>query len=333
MADFYLCERLGETRVAVVEAGALVEMHLARIGDGLPAGSRVSARLSRKLGGRGVAILPSGEEAIIEPWPAGISEGAAIDVQIQRAAWREPGRPRLAKARLASARLARARPAWDAVPILSVQERLTAAGHALCPGWPDSLAAQWDDGWEAALLGRVLLPTGTLGFTPTPALVAVDVDGTGATLALDAARAAARTIRLWGLGGAIVIDFPALADKAARLALAAAFDAAMGDAPFERTAVNGFGLMQIVCPRPGPSILERARLEPHANAGQELLAAALAETRPGAITLVARPSVAAWLASHPALLADLARKTGRAVDVRADPALGSNAGSGHVETR
>ena len=318
MADFHLSERLGESRAAVVESGTLVEMHIHRVGDGAPAGSRVSASLSRKLGSRGLATLPDGEQAIVEPWPAGVSEGATIVVQILRAAWREPGRPRLAKARVAR----------DTAPTLSLKEQLAAAGHQFRPGWTENLAVQWEDGWEAALLGRIALTTGTLGFTPTPALVAVDVDGTGASLALDAARAAARTIRLWGLGGAIVVDFPASADKAARLALAAAFDAAMGSAPFERTAVNGFGLLQVVCPRPGPSILERARLEPDANAALALLEMAAREPRPGALRLVANPGVISWLQSHPSLLADLARKTGRAVDAGADPV----AGSGHVET-
>lgn len=318
VTELFLDARLGETRAAVVDAGRLAEMHLVRADDGAPAGSRMVARLARKLDGRGIAILPDNEEAVIEPWPAGASEGADVPVEIVRAAWRETGRPRLAKAR----------PAREAGDAASLSQRLQAAGHRLQRGWPDGLTPQWDAGWEAAVLARLSLADGSLGFSPTPALVAVDVDGNGPGLALAASAAAARAIRLWGIGGIVVIDFPAMPDRAARLAAAAAFDAAMGATPFERTAVNGFGLMQIVLPRAGPSILERARLQPEVNAALALLAAAQRETRPGALALVARPPVAVWLQGQTALLAELARLVGRRVDVRAD----AMAGDGYVET-
>jgi len=55
MADFHLLERLGETRAAVVENFRIVEMHIARDGDGLLAGARLPARLKTRLGARGIA--------------------------------------------------------------------------------------------------------------------------------------------------------------------------------------------------------------------------------------------------------------------------------------
>ncbi|MGL6043803.1 MAG: hypothetical protein ACRC1J_07745, partial [Sandaracinobacteroides sp.] len=67
MADFYLDERLGETRAAVVDRGLVIEMHLTRDGDGLSAGARLPARLTRKLGSRGIAEA-AGEELLVEPW-------------------------------------------------------------------------------------------------------------------------------------------------------------------------------------------------------------------------------------------------------------------------
>ncbi len=318
MADLYRQVRLGETRLAVVDRGTLLEMHLQRADDGAQVGSQTEARLVSKLVGRGIVELPDGRQAVLEPLPQSLTEGAPVTVEITRAAWPEAGRPRLAKARPALQRAAESRFA----------EQLRAAGHRLQAGWPALVADQWESGWEAAQLGRVGLPGGSLGFSPTPALIAVDIDGTGASLAADAAREAARMIRLWGLGGAIVIDFPASPDREARRQVAKAFDEAMGDAAFERTAVNGFGLMQVIRPRTGPSILERARLQPDISAALALLHLAQSEPRPGALQLVARPAVARWLDRQPALIADLSRITGRRVDVRAD----AMAGDGHVET-
>jgi hypothetical protein len=264
--------------------------------------------------------LAGGEQAVVEPWPTGFSEGAAVTLEIVRQAWREPGRPRLAKARVSQGH--------DPAPAAALPDRLVAAGHRLQPGWPDWLEAQWADGFEAAALGRLLLPGGQLGFVPTPAFTAVDVDGSGAALARDAAVALARAIRLWGLGGAIVVDFPDCGGKAGRSAVADAFDAAMGDAPFERTAINGFGLMQVICPRPGPSILERARLEADAGAAIALLDLASREPRPGAIRLVAAPAIIGWIAARPELLEAVRRSSGRALSLSADPM----ARGGHVET-
>lgn len=294
----------------MVAGGRLVEMRLSRDGDGAAPGWRGPARLKTKLGARGIAVLPGGEEGLIEPWPPGATEGETIEVDVIRAAWREPGRDRLAKLRLA-------RGAEAAAP----------GGPTSTLAWPAPVAAAWDEAFEAAELGRLPAGPATLSFTPTPAFVAVDVDGAGTELAVPALEALARAIRLWGLGGAIVIDLPGPMSKAERAAAGAAFDAAMGPAPFERTAINGFGIMQVVTPRTGPSVLERAQLERDATAAVALLAQAGRETRPGPLRLVARPGVARWLGARPHLLAALARATGRTVDVAADPM----AGEGHVD--
>lgn len=294
-------------------------MWIERDGDGLPAGARVEARLLRRLGGRGIAETGAGEQLLVEPWPPGATEGMTRLVEIRRAAWREPGRDRLAKARAV---------AGDARPAGDLAARLGAAGHRVTEGWPEALAAAWAEAFEAAELGRWALPSGALTFTPTPAFTAVDVDGDGPTLAAEALEGLAGAVRLWGLGGSVVIDLAHVPDRAGRAALGEAFDRAMGDLPFERTAINGFGLMQLVRPRTGPSILERARLERDASAAIELLAEARRASRPGDLRLVARPEVARWIAARPHLVAALARQTGRRVDMVAD----AGAGEGHVET-
>ena len=319
MADFHLSERLGETRAALVENFRLVEMHIVRDGDGLASGARLPARLKSKLGGRGIAEA-AGEELLVEPWPAGATEGATVTLEVTRAAWRERGRDRLAKAR--PTQLA----PW---PSPSLASSLHARGAVLKPGWPAEIADQWDDAFEQASLGRFAFETGALQLTPTPAFVAVDVDGPGLSLALPGLKALARAIRLWGLGGGIVVDLPASPDKAARTAAADAFDAAMQGLVFERTAINGFGLMQIVRPRPGPSILERAQLDRAGTDAIALLEQALADRGTRPLRLSARAPVIRWLEARPHLVQALGERAQRPVDLAIDPLLETP----HVETR
>jgi hypothetical protein len=316
MADFHIDERAGETRAAVVENFRLVEMHIARDGDGLGAGARLPARLKAKRGNRGFAEA-DGEELLVEPWPQGASEGATVTLEITRAAWKEPGRNRLAKARPTQ---------LDPWPAPSLASALHARGHVLQPGWPADIDTQWADAFEAAELGRVAFDGGSLAFAPTPAFTTVDVDGQGLALLRPALNTLARTIRLWGLGGGIVVDCPA-ADRDQRTTAADAFDKAMGKLSFERTAINGFGLLQIVRPRPGPSILERAQLDRAGTGAIALLASAGRDTGTGAMRLVAAPPIIHWLQSRPHLVEGLSRSTGRAVGLAAD----QQAGSGHVE--
>jgi len=318
LADLHIAELPGEIRAAIVDRFRLAEMHIVRDGDGLAAGARVEARLVRRMGGRGIVDL-GGEDAIIEPWPQGLSEGAATVVELVRAAWREPGRDRLAKVRPTS--LA----PWPAPGLAAA---LAARGHVLQKGWPGEVADQWDAAFEAAELGRVMIDGGSLNFTPTPAFIAVDVDGAGLALTTPALTALARTIRLWGLGGSIVIDLPPSGDKSIRATAAEAFDQSMTGLSFERTAINGFGLMQVVRPRPGPSILERAQLERAATAAIALLESARRNGPAGPQRLVARPEVARWIEARPHLLTALSRAVGGPVDVAAD----AMAGTGHVET-
>ena len=88
----------------------------------------------------------------------------------------------------------------------------------------------------------------------------IDVDGflPAGELALRGAAEAARAIRRLDIGGSIGIDLPTVGSKAARQEAAAAIDAALPQ-PFERTAVNGFGFVQIVRPRGRASLVELAQ--------------------------------------------------------------------------
>src|SRR3546814_19807852 len=94
-------------------------------------------------------------------------------------------------------------------------------------------------------------------------MLLIDIDGEGDPFALAkaGAGAAAHVIRCCGVGGAIGIDFPSLPGRPERLAVDALIDTLLPQ-PFERTAVNGFGFLQIVPRRERPSLLAKVRFDP-----------------------------------------------------------------------
>jgi hypothetical protein len=192
------------------------------------------------------------------------------------------------------------------------------------PGGNELDAAGWDDVVEQARTGIVEFPGGTLRISTTPAMTLIDVDGLlpAGDLALAGAAEAARAVRRLDIGGSIGIDLPTVTGKAPRQAAAEAIDANLPQ-PFERTAVNGFGFVQIVRPRNRPSVLEiwsdRAAAEARA-----LLRRAARET--GALRLVAHPAVIAVLERHPDWIDALARQVGGTIGLRADASLPMSGG-------
>ena len=114
--------------------------------------------------------------------------------------------------------------------------------------------------------------------------------------------------------------------KEARQHAAAAIDAGLLQ-PFERTAVNGFGFMQVVRPRRHASLFELATDRAAFEARALLRAAAFRP--PGPARIVAHPAVVAALEAKPEWLATLERQCGGAVGLRADAKLPISAG--HVE--
>jgi hypothetical protein len=153
----------------------------------------------------------------------------------------------------------------------------------------------------------------------------IDVDGSLSQneLALAGVKAAARAIRRHGIGGSIGIDLPTIAGKAERQQLGEAFDEEL-PLPFERTAVNGFGFLQVVRPRRHASLFELAS-DRAAFEARALLRRAAFEPA-GAKTLVAHPAVIAVLERHPDWLQALARQVGGAVGLRADASRPISAG-------
>jgi len=317
---------IGENRAALIADGRIVEAWIEREDDALAApGAVVTARyLGPVIAGRsGLVRLPCEMEAILEPLPAGLAEGRDIVVEIVRAAIPEAGKAKRPRVR-ASDEAPR--------PALSLRDRLVASGlpvTTLLPHQPDMLeAAGWSELLDEAATGEIAFPGGTLRLALTPAMVVIDVDGVAEPLPLGlaAAAAAGSAIRRLGLAGSIVIDFPSLSARDDRLAVDRALDAALADVRFERTATNGFGLMQIVRRRIWPSLPERIQADPARAAALSLLRIAARGTGPA--DLLAAPAVIA--AIRPAWVDALARQRGGAIALRADPTLGIAAGHVHA---
>jgi hypothetical protein len=319
LAEWVLDEGIGEHRAALVDGDIILETAVDRLGDRLRVGAVIAAKLGERVGG-GAWIATALGDAILETVPHGLSQGRTLLVEVVREAIPEPGRLKPARARAAEATDERAAP--------TLAERLGTV-RRLGAHDPDLLErAGWSELIEQAETGEIDFPGGALRLSPTPAMALFDVDGAlpPADLAIAGTRASAQAIRRLAIGGSIGIDLPTLGSKAERAAAAAVIDETLPQ-PFERTAVNGFGFVQIVRPRPRASIPELVRADP-------ALAAALALLRRashghGPRTLVAAPFVIDRLAARADWIEALARRTGGAVGLRADASLAISAG--HVE--
>lgn len=320
MAEVLLERGIGAVRALVMDGDTIIEAHFERDDGGPLPGSAHVARLTKILepGRRGIMRIGA-YEGLIEPLPY-CPEGGLLRVEVTRGAIHETGRPRLAKLRNIegdSAIEGVVRAGQD------LMARLKAAGHRVTPlsgpGEDRLEAAGWSEAVEAAQTGYVPFPGGLLTISPTPAMTVIDIDGPGhlAELSEAAAIAVAAAIRRFGITGSIGVDFPSLEGKAVRTRLGELLDTHL-PTPFERTAVNGFGFVQIVRPRPRASFLEAVRTP--GFAALELLRRA-ARGGAGGRTLTANPVMIAWLESRPDLLAALGRNTGGQVRLQADAAL------------
>lgn len=326
----WLCEAgIGEVRAALVADGAILAAMIEREG-GLRAGSIRKARLARITapGRRGLVTFDDGE-AVLEPLPPGVAEGGRLLIEIVREAIPEAGRPKPARAR---------RAAEGAVPGdgPALAARLAAGDGPVRDvplHGPDLLeAAGWSELVEEATSGAIDFPGGALRLSVTPAMALFDVDGVlaPAALALAGAQAAAHAIRRMEIGGSIGIDLPTVSDKGVRQAVAAAVDAILPQ-PFERTAVNGFGFLQIVRRRTRASLPELFAADPALAAALGLLRQAERAQGIGTRMIVAAPAVIALIAQRADWIATLERRIGTGVVLRPDPARAISAG--HVETQ
>ena len=300
MPEQWIERGIGEVRVVQVEDNAIVAARILR-DDIVLAGTILAARLIET--GRLAVARAGNQEYLLPKGAPGVTEGATLTIEVTREAlagaepWKRP--------------LARV---TDAAPA-AAPEIMGLSVASVSPS--DALeAAGWSDLLDEARSGIVAFRGGELRVALTPAMTLIDVDGhlPPEQLALAGAAAAARTIRRHGIAGSIGIDLPTIGGKAARQAVAEAVDAIL-PAPFERTAMNGFGFLQIVRPRRHPSLFELAADRPAFEA-RALLRRAARET--GAIALVAHPALIAAL--KPEWVNLLAAQIGGAVSLRPDPA-------------
>jgi len=310
----WLIERgIGETRAALVEDGEIIETRIQLEGTA-PAGTVINARLVDigTNGRNGVAVAEGGVEYLLPRGAPGASQGATLIVEVTREpipgseTWKRP--------------LARTTDKPPGV-VPSIEGRELAF-----PSPVDELAAaNWYDVIEQARTGCTTFAGGELRVSPTPAMTLIDVDGYLApdALARLGAAEAARAIRRLDIGGSIGIDLPTVAGKADRQAADDAIDAILPK-PFERTAMNGFGFVQIVRPRTRASLIELA--QDRAAFEARALLRRTAFEQPGSKRVAAHPAVIAVLNDRPGWLDALSRQIGGAVSLRADPKIPMSGG-------
>ncbi|MGE4321869.1 MAG: ribonuclease [Sphingobium sp.] len=324
MAEWLYEEGIGEARAALIERGQLVEALVEREGTHVRAGALASGRLVRTVipRKRGIVRSDGGEDILIEPIPPRVAEGAPVTVEVLREAIAEEGRRKLAMGRVVPGGKPHAGP--------SLLQRLQATGVpvAPCPAHAEDLleAHGWSERLEEAMSGEVGTEAASLRIFPTPAMVLIDVDGSlpPAQLGPKGARLAAQAIRLMGLAGSIGIDLPTMNNKDERLIAAAQIDKYLPQ-PFERTAVNGFGFVQIIRRRERPSLMEVLRADPVETALLALLRRAERHGTGGAITITAAPVLIDRLRQAREWIGRLERRRGGAATLQADPALAISA--------
>ena len=241
-------------RAALIDGDEILAAHIALKGDDHPRlGAVLAARWHSpqriNAGERPAAAIlrdAHDNELYLPRPPAGAGPGTTLTVEVVREAVWTPRSQKLAKVRVAEAAVSGGPPLGE-----------TLGAQILSPYQPDALeAAGWTELLEDAELGRVDGNGVRLWLDQTEAMTLIDIDGTltAEDLAVAGAALVAQTILRLDIGGSIGVDFPTVASKAARNAAADAFDAAM-TGPFERTAINGYGFMQIIRPLLRPSIL------------------------------------------------------------------------------
>jgi hypothetical protein len=308
-------EGLGETRAALIDRGRIVEALV----EWQSADPKPGAIVSGRLRPNRIAELDDGGEAYLDPLTYPVTEGSKIKLLITREALPEPGKPKRMRARCVA-------PDTPVSAGPSVSQRLEATGYpirSLMLSNADELEdAGWSESLEQAESGLVPFDGGALVFSMTPGMTVVDIDGTVPieTLAMNGVKAAARAIRLFGITGNIAIDVPSLPDKMARMKTVEMFDAHLPP-PFERTAINGFGLLQVIRPRHRASMMELAVRDPVRFAAHRILRQAQRGGHIGARTLVTHPLVVNIIDKNPAWIESLSKLWGGKTVLRADNAL------------
>ncbi|WP_298288346.1 ribonuclease E/G [Novosphingobium sp.] len=321
-AEWLYEDGIAEERAILVANGAILSARV-EWGEGLRPGLVAEVKLAKRHAGskRGTVRFDDGTDALIDQLPHEATEGARLMVRVVRAAIAEKGRTKLPVVRPA--------PGATPCPAPTLREEIEANGASVraLPATSRAFATNgWDELVEQAQTGEIAFAGGSVIISPTPAMTLIDVDGNlpPLKLALAAVDAIADALHRMDIGGNIGIDFPTLADKKDRQHVDKALADALIDWTGERTGMNGFGFVQLVARLERPSLIARFARHPAAAAARVLLRQAERVAEPGALLLSAHPRVLDALT--PAWEAELARRTGRSVRRKADPALALTGG-------
>ena len=308
MAEWLLEEGIGEDRAILLDGATIIAARLARHSDLRPGQVADVKLVSRPAGStRGLVEFDNKERTLVSRLARDASEGATIRVEVTRATITEARRSKLAQARLIDKPLTAG---------ASLADTLRNAGHdvRVVRHFPE---CDWDELLGEAFDQQVAFHGGMLFFSATPAMTLIDIDTGMNPLqgALAAVPAAAASLRRFNLGGSIGIDFPTLSAKADRRVVDDALADALADWPHERTAMNGFGFVQIVARLERPSLLHRILYDRLEAAAFQLLRHAELLEGPGRLLLQVNPALEPELRRE--WLDELRRRTGRELVIAA----------------
>jgi hypothetical protein len=322
LAEWLFEHGVGEDRALLIERGQVLAARVEWPGSVRP-GTIADARLVSKAAGlrRGLAQLADGTEVLVDKLPAEVSEGQTVRIEITRAALAERGRNKRAQGRPAPVGAVE-----RAGPDLLATLKASGLKVQQCrPGDRVFSDFGWEELVEEALTGAVAFAGGSLLVSATPAMTLIDIDGDlpPARLALAAVPAIAETLRRLDIAGSVGIDFPTIEAKKDRQEIDLALAHALNGWQGERTAMNGFGFVQLVSRLERPSILSLYQRFPLRVAAISLARQAEAVTAPGALLLSANPGLKPHLPGD--FDTELQRRTARKLRWNWDPALALDA--------
>lgn len=290
----------GETWMAEVERHAIVRLDLQRDEQILALGSIHTARY---MGG---ALVDIGGLSARLVTVLSVAVGAALTVEVVREPIPEPGQIKPARVQASAGPVSHPPQvgSYSAMSGSLVDEVETLLDEAISGLWP--------------------FPGGLLCAERTRLGLIIDVDGSGPALPLNLAAVTevARRLRLYNVGGMVIVDFIGLNNRAERSQVDAQLAAALArdPRPFEATATNGYGICQIIRPRPRASVLDtlcgtRRQAASDATAALQLLRGVVRAQGAGPRTIRTRPAHAALLQNWPTAVAEAARWCGAPVEI------------------
>lgn len=289
------------------------------------AGTIATAKITHRSKGARRALCTTlspkaGHEVEVPDLPRNASEGSEVRLIIHREPMAERGRHKRAQGRY-----------WGNKPSADATRVDIALGEG---NEVRRLAAGlWEDVWSLASDGELAFAGGNLVITPTPAMTLIDIDGVGSPreLALAAVPAVAQAIRWLDLAGNIGIDFPTIEAKAERKQVDDALASALTGWPHERTAMNGFGFVQLVARLEVPSVLQRLTFSRTSACARYLMRQAERTEGHGALLLTCHPAVRAAIEEH--WIVDLEQRSGKEVRIVTDPKLALEASFAQIVER